>query len=163
MSAAKEIVGRAPDQEQEIVGRWIRQRGFGLGLFGEKWWVAPLNREKITPMGMDEIPVIATGMEVIEVLEVADGAAQYRQYLVNPDGELVTVHFAPQYETIWSMPVGRLRGSIKRMKMTHGALAEVPSRSQAVVAPHSADIIAFPAHRIVRRVEHGKGIVALGG
>jgi hypothetical protein len=24
---------------------------------------------------------------------------------------------------------------------------------------HSADIIAFPAHRIVRRIEHGRGLV----
>jgi hypothetical protein len=143
--------------EPNITGRWIRQRGFGLGPFGEKWWVAPLNRDKITPMGMDEIPVIATGYEVIDVLEVTDGAARYRQYLVNPDGELVTVHFAPQYETIWSMPSGRLRGTIKRMKMTQGAPAKAPSRTQAV--PHTADIIAFPTHRIVRRIEHGRGVV----
>ena len=47
--------------------RWYRRRGFGLGPFGEKWWVAPLNRDKIAPMDLDEIPVTAAGMEVIEV------------------------------------------------------------------------------------------------
>ena len=47
--------------------RWYRRRGFGLGPFGEKWWVAPLNRDKIAPMDLDEIPVTAAGMEVIQV------------------------------------------------------------------------------------------------
>ena len=41
--------------EPYIVGRWYRVRRYGLGPFGEKWWVAPLSRDKITPMGMDEI------------------------------------------------------------------------------------------------------------
>jgi hypothetical protein len=145
--------------EPDITGRWYRPRGFGLGPFGEKWWVAPLNRDKITPMGIDEIPVTATGTEVIEILEVTDGAARYRQYLVNPDGELVTVHFAPQYDTIWSMPSGRLRGTIKHMKMGRKSL--VPRQIDATPKQqrHSAEIIPFPTHRIVRRVEHGRGVV----
>jgi hypothetical protein len=125
--------------EPNIVGRWYRVRGFGLGPFGEKWWVAPLSRDKITPMGMDEIPVTAHGIERIEVLDVTDGAARYRQYLINPDGEIVTVRFAPQYETIWSMPAGRLRGTIKRMKMEreHATTAEAPSGRRLPVS-HSA-------------------------
>ena len=107
-------------------------------------------------MGMDEIPVTAYGGEFIEVLKVEDGTALYRQYLVNPDGELVTVHFAPQYETIWSMPTSRLRGTIKRMKM---------ERERAIKAAPpkvTADIIAFPSSRIVRRIEHGEGHIVGG-
>jgi hypothetical protein len=145
-SQAKQIA-----YEPTILGRWYRIRGFGLGPFGEKWWVAALNKAKITPMGMDEILVTAYGGEFIEVLDIEDGTALYRQYLTNSDGELVTVHFAPQYETIWSMPAGRLRGTIKRMKM---------ERERAVVQQRqTAEIIAFPASRIVRRIEHGRGVV----
>ena len=137
--------------EPDITGRWYRMRGFGLGPFGEKWWVAPLSKNKITPMGMDEIPVTAYGGEFIEVLQVEDGTALYRQYLTNPDGERVTVHFAPQYETIWSMPSGRLRGTIKRTKM---------ERERAVPQQrYTADIIAFPSSRIVRHIAHGRGVV----
>jgi|SoiMethySBSTD1v2_1073268.scaffolds.fasta_scaffold1311796_2 hypothetical protein len=159
MSAAKEIAGRAPDQEQEILGRWYRTRRFGLGPFGENWWVAPLNRDKISPMGMDEIHATANGIERIEVLDVTDDIASYRQYLVNPDGDIVRVSFAPQYGNVSTMPVGRLRGIIKRMKMAREN-AEAPSRAQDPTVRHTAQIIPFPAHRIVRRIEHGRGVVA---
>jgi hypothetical protein len=158
MSAAKEIVGQTPDQE-EIVGRWYRVRRFGIGPFGEKWWVAPLNRDKITPMGMEEIPATTNGIERIEVLDVSDGVARYRKYLVNPDGEIIRVSFAPQYGNIWSVPVGQLRGIIKRMKMAResAATAEGLSRNDSnnITIIRTADIIAFPTHRIV----HGKGVV----
>jgi hypothetical protein len=152
MSTAAKEIGPIPDRESELAGRWYRVRGFGLGPFGEKWWVAPLNKDKITPFGMDEIPVTASGLEFIEVLDVTDGTARYRRYLVNPDVELVRVSFAPQYETIWSKPAGQLHGTIKRMKLER-------ERAVKVVPQVRADIIAFPMHRIIRRIEHGKGIV----
>ena len=158
MSAVKELLY----QEPEIVGRWYRVRRFGIGPFGEKWWVAPLNRDKITPMGMDEIPVTANGIERIEVVDVTDGIASYRQYLVNPDGEIVRVSFAPQYGNIWTVPAGRLRGIIKRMKMARentATTAEAPSRSRAATVTGDAEIIPFPTHRIIRRIEHGPGVV----
>lgn len=156
MSAAKEL----PYQEPEIAGRWYRVRRFAVGPFGEKWWVAPLNRDKITPMGRDEIPATASGIERIEVLHITDAVASYRQYLVNPDGDVVKVSFAPQYGNVWTAPVGRLRGIIKRMKMEreHAAIAQAPSLTATV--SHSAEIIPFPTHRIVRRIEHGAQRIA---
>jgi hypothetical protein len=108
-----------------------------------------MNKDRITPFGLAEIPVTTNGIEVIEVLDVADGTARYRHYLVNPDGELIRVSFASQYDTIWSVPYGRLRGMIKRMKMAR-------ERAVQVVPKPSADTIAFPAHRIVRRIVSGK-------
>jgi hypothetical protein len=157
MSAAKEIVGKASDQDQEIVGSWYRVRRFGEGPFGEKWWVAPLNRDKITPMGIDEIPATANGIERIEVLSVTDGVASYRQYLINPDGDIVRVSFAPQYGNVWTVPEGRLRGIIKRMKMARepAGTAEALSPAQKPTANCSAQIIPFPESRIVRRQGRG--------
>jgi hypothetical protein len=154
--SAKAKAKQAQD-EIELTGRWYRGRGFGLGPFGEKWWVAGLNRRVITPTSIDvEIPVIAAGVEVIEVVEVTpDGTAHYRRYLINPDGELVTVSFAPQYDTIQSAPVGQLRGTIKRMKMTQESLVEFQIKVQQKQR-RSAEIIQFPVHRIVRRIEHGR-------
>jgi hypothetical protein len=100
MSAAE---ARTPDTAADtLLGQWRRDRGFGLGPFGEKWWVAPLNKSKITPTSLDvEIPVIATGSQVIEVIEVTpDGDALYRDYFVNPEGGLVKTHWVSQYEHV---------------------------------------------------------------
>jgi hypothetical protein len=40
MSTANEIAS-IPDRESEPISRWDRAGGFGLGPFGEKWWIAP--------------------------------------------------------------------------------------------------------------------------
>ena len=85
-----------------MLGQWRRDRGFGLGPFGEKWWVAPLNKSKITPTSLDvEIPVDRDRIQVIEVIEVTpDGDALYRDYFVNPEGGLVKTHWVSQYEHV---------------------------------------------------------------
>jgi hypothetical protein len=136
----------------ELVGQWGRPRGFGLGPFGEKWWYAPLNKTAIKPVCLDyDIPVTAIGVEVIEVVDVAGDIASYRKYLVNPDGDLVRVSFAPHYSSIWTMPVGQLRGVLKRMKMVRGAVVKPEAPKAKLHAPQTAKIIPFPEHRIVSR------------
>ena len=88
IGAVKELLYQKTRDCRSLVSRASL---FGIGPFGEKWWVAPLNRDKITPMGMDKIPVTANGIERIEVVDVTDGIASYRRcYFVNPDGEIVT-------------------------------------------------------------------------
>jgi hypothetical protein len=135
---------QAPDPAADLLGSWRRDRGFGLGPFGDKWWIASLNKTKITL----EIPVIAIGSQIIEVIEVTpDGDAVYREYFVNPDGDLVKTRWVSQYEYVLSAPAGRLRGTIKRMQMT---------KAEQIL--HTAQTLQFPSCRIVRRIEHGRPV-----
>jgi hypothetical protein len=151
MTAATD--SQSPDTANELLGLWRRDRGFGLGPFGEKWWMAHLNRSTITPMNLNvEIPVIATGSQIIEVLEIQGANALYREYFVNPDGDLVKVDWVSQYEQIWTVKAGVLRGMLKRMKMAKAVSAQPAQKL------HTAEIIPFPADRIVRRIEHGKPV-----
>jgi hypothetical protein len=161
MSSAAMSNASAP--VHELVGQWGRPRGFGLGPFGEKWWFAAPTKNVIKPTCLDyEIPVTGTGVEVIEVIDVddVDGVARYRQYLVNPDGELVRVSFAPQYATIRTTPAGQLRGVLKRMKMMRGQVGK-PDAHQDERQPdiRTADIIEFPRSPIVRHIRHGNAVV----
>jgi hypothetical protein len=67
--------------DHELLGRWIRQRGFGRSL--DRWWLAPVNHAgKFTPKSYysdpGEVTVSASCCKVIEVLNIIDGFATYQ-------------------------------------------------------------------------------------
>lgn len=64
----------------------------------------------------------------------------------------------PKFETINELRAVTLRKKLKRLKMLpYHEQAKPEEASQPVAA--TADIIAFPTHRIVRSIEHGQGVV----
>jgi hypothetical protein len=87
--------------------------------------------------------VTATGHEIIDVLEVEDGLAKFRHYIVNPVGVRVSWLAVPQYERVQQACEITLRKKLQRLRMQR----HEETREPAV----GANIIAFPASRIVRR------------
>ena len=144
---------QSPDAGHKLLGLWRRDRGFGLGPFGEKWWMAKVNRDVIEPMNLNvKIPVIATGSQIIEVLEIQGANALYREYFVSPEGDPVKVDWISQYETAQIAKAGVLRGMLKRMKMAKAFSAQPTQKL------HTAEIIQFPAHRIRRPIVDGQPV-----
>ena len=104
------------------------------------------------------IPVTRTGHEIIEVLEIEDGLAKFRHYIVNPVGVRLSWLSVPKFETVDQVRAVWLRKKLKRLKMLPWHEQPEPEEAPEPVA-QSADIITFPTHRIIRRVEHGPGVV----
>jgi hypothetical protein len=151
----------ADTNDHDLLGRWRRERGFGSSPAGSstsEWWIAPVNHD-----GRFEaysyrynksvvIPVTGTGHEIIDVLEIEDGLAKFRHYIVNPVGVRLSWLAVPKFETVNQVRAGALRKKLKRLKMLPWHEQAKPEEAPA----KSADIIAFPASRIVRRIEHGR-------
>lgn len=136
--------------ETNILGRWARERGFGPSPLdtASRWWLAPVNhngRFVVHPYYQERsfvIPVTATGHEIIDVLELEDGLAKFRHYIVNPAGVRLSWLAVPQYERIQQAREITLRKKLQRLCMR---------RYEEAREPEGANIIAFPASRIVRR------------
>jgi hypothetical protein len=147
--------------DHDLLGRWHRERGFGSSPAGSstsEWWIAPVNHD-----GRFEaysyrynktcvIPVTGTGHEIIDVLEIEDGLARFRHYIVNPVGVRLSWMSVPKFESVNQVRAVALRKKLKRLKM-------LPWCEEAKPVAHTADVIAFPTHRVVRRIEHGNGVV----
>ena len=160
----------ADTDDHDLLGRWHRERGFGSSPAGSstsEWWIAPVNHD-----GRFEaysyrynksvvIPVMGTGHEIIEVLETGDGLAKFRHYIVNPVGVRLSWMAVPKFDTVNQVRAVALRKKLKRLKMLPWHEEAKPEEAPEPVA-QSAIVIAFPMHRIVRRVEHGKGVVVSG-
>jgi hypothetical protein len=168
MSIARETsLSSADTEDHDLLGRWARERGFGSSPAGSstsEWWIAPVNHD-----GRFEaysyrynksfgVPVTGTGHEIIDVLEIEDGLARFRHYIVNPVGVRLSWSSAPSFETVNQVRAVALRKKLKRLKMLPWHEEAKPEEAPEPVA-QTADIIAFPAHRIVRRIEHGRGVV----
>ena len=120
-----------------------------------------MDGSKLIPTGLNKtcaLKVTGTGHEIIEVLEVGDGLAKFRQYIVNPSGVRLSWLAVPKFETINEVRAVALRKKLKRLKMLPWHKEAKPEEAPEPVAK-SADIISFPTHRIIRRVEHGPGVV----
>jgi hypothetical protein len=154
--------------DRDLLGHWHRERGFGSSPAGSstsEWWIAPVNHD-----GRFEaysyrfnksvvIPVTGTGHEIIEVLETGDGLAKFRHYIVNPVGVRLSWLAVPKFETVNQVRAATLRKKLKRLNMLpwyeKAKPEEAPERDD-----RSADVIAFPSSRIVRRIEHGAQRIA---
>jgi hypothetical protein len=118
------------EPDQAMLGRWTRPRGFGKGPYGPKWWVASVNHDgRIDRVidGKPSIPVTATGMEIIEVLEIATtitfgDIVFYRQWFVDPDGNEVTISWAPKRADIEFRTVAGMRTSLANLGMKREAV-----------------------------------------
>jgi hypothetical protein len=147
-------------QEPNLVGRWVRERGFGPSPIATAsgWWLAPVSHD-----GRFEaysyrhnmsfiVSVTGTGHEIIDVLEINDGLAKFRHYIVNPAGVRLSLLSVPKFETVNQVRDITLRKKLKRLRMQREE-ARKTAVTAAVTVSHSANIIAFPASRIVRRAE----------
>jgi hypothetical protein len=148
-----------PDADHDLLGLWIRERGFGRSL--DRWWLAPVNHSgKFTPKSYysdpGEVTVSAFGREIIEVLNVADGLATYRHYVMNPVGVRLSWSAVPQIDAVEKKTAYKLRQTLKRLKMNREGevAAQVEERR-----PGPATVIPFPQSRIIRRIYHGRGVV----
>jgi hypothetical protein len=149
--------------DHDLPGCWARVRGFGASPTGSsvsEWWIAPINHDgrfEAFSYRLNKsvvVPVTGKGREIIDVLDVEDGLARYRHYIVNPAGVRLSWNSAPQFDTINQVRVSALRKKLKRLKM-------LPWHDEAKLkppapAPHTAQIIPFPSSRIVRRIEFGQ-------
>jgi hypothetical protein len=156
-----------PD-DSDLLGCWHRERGFGSSPSGKsisQWWLAPVNHDgrfEVYSYRFNKtfaLKVTGTGHEIIEVLETCDGLAKFRHYIVNPSGVRLSWLAVPKFETINDVRAATLRKKLKRLKMLPYHEQEKPEEAPEPVE-HTADVIAFPTTRIVRRIEHGKGVVA---
>jgi hypothetical protein len=157
----------ADTDDHDLLGRWQRERGFGSSPAGSstsEWWIASVNHDgrleaysyKYSKSFV--VPVTGTGHEIIDVLEIADGLARFRHYIVNPVGVRLSWSSAPRFETVNQVRAITLRKKLKRLKMLPWHEDAKPTEAPKPVA-HTADIVAFPSSRIVRRIEHGAGVV----
>jgi hypothetical protein len=104
-----------------MIGRWVRQRGFGRAPYGRaKWWLAPVRHEG-TIKG--DIPVTAAGQEIVEVIEVVNTGTLgeivfYRQWIEDPDGVEVDLEWSPHRDVLEYKTVANLRAAVRTMAMT---------------------------------------------
>jgi hypothetical protein len=143
------LTNQQTDQDADLLGRWVRERGFGRSI--DRWWLAPVNHTgSFTPQSFyadpGEVTVSAHGREILEVLDVTDGFVQYRHYVLNPAGVRVSWRVVPQIDDIETRTAYQLRKKLKRLKMQR---EEEPAAQHP--AASDANVIQFPAHRIVRR------------
>jgi hypothetical protein len=157
----------ANTDDHDLLGHWQRERGFGSSPAGSstsQWWIAPVNHDgRFEAYSYKHnksvvIPVTATGHEIIDVLETNDGLVKFRHYIVNPVGVRLSWLAVPKFDTVNQIRAVALRKKLKRLKMLPWHEEASPEEAPTPIA-HTADIIAFPTHRIVRRVEHGPGVV----
>ena len=102
--------------------RFTRPRGFGLGRghYGPKWWLANLDHTGVIHTGgRGDIAVTDTGSEMIEIIEIVPTQvlgtlAYYRRWLVDPDGEEVTISWAPHRKEICDKRETLLRALLAR-------------------------------------------------
>jgi hypothetical protein len=104
--------------------RFSRQRFFKPAEHGRnKWWL----------VGVLESPLIdakTSGTEFIEIIDIAHGAtgalAVYRQWIVDPDGDEVTVRWAPKREEKRMRYERNLRSSLAAMHFCEGSGRQPP-------------------------------------
>jgi hypothetical protein len=58
-----------------------------------------------------DLEVVAAGQEVVKILDITDGIATYRRYILNPMGLRVLWDAVPQIESIRTAPIGSLHGA----------------------------------------------------
>lgn len=144
-----------------LLGRWVRDRGFGPSPVdtASGWWLAPVNYDEWFQAysykynETFDIPVTAIGQEIIDVLDIEDGLAQFRHYIVNPVGVRLSWLKVPRYETIQQSREIMLRKKLQRLGMRRYVSRQDDHGDQSMVSPlyEGDNVIAFPASRIVRR------------
>jgi hypothetical protein len=136
----------------DLIGHWFRERGFGRSPTGTAsgWWLAPVCHDvqfeaySYRHNKTFVISVTATGREIIDVLEVADGLARFRHYIVNPVGVgLSWCSLDKQFEAVHQVREIALRKKLKRLRMR---------REETF----SGNVIAFQVSKIVRRHAPGE-------
>jgi hypothetical protein len=100
-----------------MIGKWTRERGFGRGSRGSKWWIARVNHDGNVN---EEIRVTASGREIIEVLEViptktCGELAIYKHWVADPDGAESMVSWLPHSDEINFRSVAGLSTALRTM------------------------------------------------
>jgi hypothetical protein len=85
--------------------RFTRPRGFGLGPFRSKWWLAAVRHGGFFYYQHQRIAVTGEGVETIEIVEIVPTQVlgtmvYYRQWVTDPDGEEVQLEWVPKQSEI---------------------------------------------------------------
>jgi hypothetical protein len=109
---------------KELIKLYGRQRGFGRGPRGHRWWMAPANHDGVFWAGRDQkqIKVTRVGFEYIGILEIVPtkalcDVALYRHWIVDPDGNELELEWLPSKATIEMRAMASLSRGIKTRRM----------------------------------------------